>query len=310
MTKLDLSVIMPTKRYGPVIPILFSGLKNQTLEKESWEVIIIDDVPESREKEAEAHAEKHGITLQYVHPAKKPYWKSNRNIANARNHGLMLAKGSLIVFVDDYTWVPPRFLESHLDTYDVGGYCLIGAVTAVQWTDNPPEDFRTLPVQDIDKRAILKGGIRPEGAIDSRTLQGYTEFRGCQGAWFYCSNASAPLDKIIEANGFWEIADCTSEEDLILGMMLQRLGCKFWFKSNPDVNACHMAHGKPEMNPKKIYPEEGCFRVIPDIFKTKNEGSWALLEVFNRNPNLRFNAEMGFDLRKEREKLENLHVSS
>jgi len=301
---------VPTRRFGSVLPILFNGLKNQSLEKDCWEVIVIDDVPESREAEAKGLAEKYGVNLQYIHPAKKPSWKSNRNIANARNHGLIVAKGKLIVFYDDYTWVPPRYLESHLDTYEISGYCLIGAVTAVQWSDNPTEDFTRLPIQDIDKRAIQTQGIRPDGAIDSRTLQGYTELRDCQGSWFYCSNASAPLDKIVEANGFWELADCTSEEDLILGMMLQRLGCKFWFKSNPDVNTYHMAHGKPEINPPKLYPEHELFRVTPNLLNTKNEGSWALIEVFNRDKNLKFNTEIGFNLRKEREKHEGLHVSS
>jgi hypothetical protein len=42
--------------------------------------------------------------------------------------------------------------------------------------------------------------------------------------------------------------------------------------------------------------------VTRDVFNTQYPGSWGLIEHFRRNPNLKFNAEIGFDLREERMK--------
>jgi len=263
------SVIVPTRRYGPVYEILFNGLKNQTFRE--FEVLIVDDVPEDRSHLAKKYAEKYKLNVKWMR-SKPNYWKSNRLIANARNTALIYAEGELVVFFDDYTWVPPRFLESHWKVWDETGYNLLGAVTAVEYTPNPPEDFRVLPVLTYDGRTKNFGG-----AVDTRTYQGYREWKDCPPGWFYTCNASAPLQKIVEVNGFDEEFDCTSEEDVDLGLRLYRVGCRFWFKSDPDCTAYHMAHGLPELNPPPRYRPEECHRVTKGMYN-ELEGSHALIK--------------------------------
>lgn len=170
--------------------------------------------------------------------------------------------------------------------------------------------------------------------------------------WFFTSNAGGPLDKIVEVNGFWEIMDLTREEDVMMGLALERAGCKFWFRTDPDMTAFHMCHEDPSLNPPKRYkvvtfeelgwgtrgfgktkaefenlikagklqlydvygvlghgrcglntaPDE-IQLVTRDIFNTEHPGSWALIEHFRKNPNLKFNEEIGFDLAEERRKV-------
>jgi len=262
------SVIVPTRRYGPVYEILFNGLKNQTFKE--FEVLIVDDVPEDRSHLAKKYAEKYRLNVKWMR-SKPNYWKSNRLIANARNTALIYAEGELVVFFDDYTWVPPHFLESHWKVWDETGYNLLGAVTAVEYTPNPPEDFRVLPVLTYDGRTKNFGG-----AVDTRTYQGYREWKDCPPGWFYTCNASAPLQKIVEVNGFDEEFDCVSEEDVDLGLRLARVGCRFWFRSDPDCTAYHMAHGLPELHPPLRYRPEECHYVTKGMYN-ELEGSHALI---------------------------------
>jgi glycosyltransferase involved in cell wall biosynthesis len=275
------SVIVPTRRYGSVYEILFNGLKNQTLK--DYELLIVDDVPEDRSGLAEAYAKRHGLNVKWMR-SKPNYWKSNRLIANARNTALIHAEGELVVFIDDYTWIPPRFLESHWKTWKEQGYCLIGSVTAVKYTPNPPEDLSTLPVHTYDERSktaytihMIQEGHPTPGALDTRLSLGYKEWKDCPPGWFYTCNASSPLAKIVEVNGFDEEFDCTSEEDVDLGLRLARVGCRFWFKSNPDVTAYHMEHGRPELIPPLRYKPEECHYVTKNMYN-ELEGSHALIK--------------------------------
>jgi len=278
-----ISIITPTRRYGPVYDILFNGLKKQTL-KDPWELIIVDDVPEDRSHLARDFADRYKINTVWMR-SKPHHWISNRLIANARNTALIRASGEIVIFIDDYTWVPPTFLESHYSLWERESYSLIASVTAVKYTDPPPEDLSTLPIHTYDERAKegqkgevpLQAGIPTTGAVDTRTLQGYREWKNCLPGWFYCSNASAPLRKIIEVNGFDEEMDCTSEEDVDLGLRLARVGCRFWFRSNADVNVYHMAHGLPQMQPPLRYRPEDCHVVTKGMYN-ELEGSHAVIK--------------------------------
>jgi hypothetical protein len=94
------------------------------------------------------------------------------------------------------------------------------------------------------------------------------------------------------------IHNCTSEEDVDLGLRLARVGCRFWFKSNPDVNAYHMTHGLPELNPSLRYKPEECHRVTRGMYN-ELEGSHALIKRNSQRPLWKVN-EGVFDLKAAR----------
>lgn len=333
---MKISVILPTIRPSG-IEIALIGLSKQTMPQDDFELIIVDDYPGHEKEDAIRTMQGHGIKNAKWMRSKPSHWRTNAPIACARNTGLIHAEGELCVFIDDFTWVRPRFLEGHWRTFEQDR-CPIGAVTSVEYSENPPADLSTLPVRYGDRR--WQGAMQRE------------EMKDAHPGWFFTSNASAPLDKIIEVNGFWEIMDLTREEDVVMGLALERVGCKFWFKADPDMMAFHMCHDDPKLDHPKRYkvvtfeclgwesrgfgmtkaelealikagkvqlydvygvlghgkcgldtaPDE-IQLVTKDVFNTEHPGSWACIEHFRDNPNLKFNEEIGFDLAEERREI-------
>lgn len=335
---MKISVIIPTIRpsealFGFQLP----SLVNQTMPKSEYEIIIVDDYPESREEKIKKFAKKHGVNIKWMR-SKPSYWRTNEPIGCARNTALIHADGELCVFIDDFSWVKPKYLETMWHFYDpIKGYSVIGSVLAMEYPKPPyPKDMSVLQIRHKDAR------IPVEQIPFGRPMRWRDEWREhrkdmwrCPSGWFYTSNASAPLDKIVQVNGFWEIADITREEDILMGLALERVGWVFHFLNMPDATVYHACHDLPEHNleKKRLYkkvtyeqlgwktrqlngrpvlglmgsgkcgldtaPDE-IQLVTKDFFNTGHPGSWALIDHFRRTPNLKFNEKIGFDLRAER----------
>jgi len=331
---MKISVIIPTIRSGGIFEFELPALANQTMPKEDYEVILVDDYPTNRETEATQFAEETGLKLKWMR-GKKPYWRSNQNIANARNTALCFAEGELVVFIDDYSWVNSEYLETVWTIYnEKKQYSLIGPVSSIEYSEPPyPKDLSTLKIRAEDRRLLnVPTAFGIQGKVKEKVHLEHRRNSFCSGSWFYTSNASAPLEKIIEVNGFWEIADLTREEDILLGLALERFGWKFRFLKSPESTVYHMNHGWPELQDKPKYQEvtykelgweaaeikgkmvEGAGGrgicglntkpnqvqlVTKDVFNTQYPGSWALLEHFKKTNDLKFNREIGFDLNWE-----------
>ncbi len=293
---MDISVILPTSRTGGLDNLTFPGLIKQDFDGD-FELILIDGNPDRMW----LSPPRYNYPIRIL-PDKKPYFKTNRGIANARNTGLTYAKGELIVFIDDYTWIPPDFLQNHWDTYDMLGYCTIGSVVSIHYHEKQITSEKDFKIRHIDGRNIDHTWTKDHGAIDTRTSVLKAEnVKDCIAGWFYCSNASAPLDKIIQINGFDEEMDATCEEDIDLGLRLERVGCKFWFKGN--IIAYHMNHGTPEINPPLKFPDEDCHKVTMGMYHPDKEGSWAVI-LRNQNKLPQADSNPNFNLKDEREKIE------
>lgn len=312
------SIILPTNRPSG-FKLIFNALKYQTLDHDEFELILADDCKD-REKLAVEYAKTQGVrNLKYMR-SKPNYWRSNRLIANARNTGLIYAEGELVLFVDDYIWFPPRFLEQHWKVYmrTQGRYAMVGGSKAVKYAPNQVEDVDKLPLPEV-KGDVEGAFIRNIAQFKVSDTRGDREVKDCGGQWFYTCNASAPLKKIIEVNGFDEEFDLTSEEDIDLGLRLSRVGCKFWYRLQYNCTIFHMDHRPVEKmmenRPKKYkevtYEElrkRGVLESNPDEvqlvlkekYSVKYDGSWGLHERNRyRSP---YANEGIFNLKEEREK--------
>lgn len=320
---MKISIIIPTIRSEKMIDFQLPSFIHQTFPKEKFEIIIVDDCPINRKDQIESFGRSNGLNIKWMR-SKKPYYRSNANIGCARNTGLIYAQGKLIIFIDDFSVVRHRYLEKVWDVYKQDrSFSHIGPVISVEYQENPPENINELKIRHTDPRSTERKSSRI----------GH-HFKQCKCRWFFTSNVSAPLKSIIEVNGFWEMADLTREEDVLIGYALERVGRKFCFIDDPDIGIFHMSHdaynierkykeisfkdlgwedvtikgrtitgyGGQGRNGLNTNPDE-IQRVTKDIFGTKNPGSWALVEVFKRDKNLIFNKEIGFDLAKEREKI-------
>ncbi len=234
---MKISISFATNRYG-WLENTFRCLGSQTLPHEDWELVMIDDVPEDRQKQVLHLAEKENINLKWMR-SKPNHWKSNRMLGNARNTGFIHSDGELVVFLDDYTWIEPRFLQWHWEIYKKTGMAVIGRVKIIKFREQ---------VNSIQDCVIIHDDHR----FDVLNRQGMSTWMNAHYGWFYTYNASAPLSRVIEVNGYDEEFDCTGEDDIDLGERLHRAGVEYVFVTEREITAYHMRHGG------KITPEK-CF---------------------------------------------------
>lgn len=314
---MKISVILPTNRpHGPLYAL--HSLSKQTFHNEYFELLIIDDYYENREDVILHTAKLLDLWNVKVLESKPNYWRSNRLIANARNTGLIHARGELVVFLDDFCWVPPRWLEEHWLTYQRTPFTMIGAGKAVKYVPGVYDDLDRMPLPDVGEK-VEGAFIRNLAQFKVSDTRGPTSKRDCGGGWFYTMNASAILEKIVEVNGFDEEYDLTSEEDIDLGVRLERVGCKFFYRPDHDCTVFHVDHREVDEEMKKLpkkYKEvtygelrgRGVLKsnsdevelVMKEKYEVKYDGSWGLHERNRKRPPFAGNMD---NLRVEREKL-------
>jgi glycosyltransferase involved in cell wall biosynthesis len=329
---MKISIIIPTNRYGG-LDITFNSLVKQTFDKEDYELIIIDDYITNRKNEYISYTKQFDVPNIVYLRSKKNYWRSNGPIANARNTGLVYAKGELIVFLDDYTAFPPKFLEEHWRVYKEGKYTLIGGGRVTKYIQEGDIENK-MDIDNIDKLhspdieddiefVTIRAGIcyshipvfMDTRILDSRIsdkLEDY-ELEDCGGGWFYTCNASVPL------------------EDIDLGLRLEKVGCKFCYISNFECNVIHIDHRPVDVMMKEknlinkkykdiTYDElrkrhviesniDDVQLVLKEKYGTTYDGSWGLHER-RRNDKTDgsfyaniVNGTKIFDLKEERRKI-------
>ncbi|HEY2031709.1 MAG TPA: glycosyltransferase [Myxococcales bacterium] len=100
------SVVIATYERGPALRRLLEDLAAQSVAKDSFEVLIVDDGSKTPASEAVS-----GLELPYRLELVR---QDNAGAAAARDRGARLARGEILVIVDDDMRLHPSFLEEHL----------------------------------------------------------------------------------------------------------------------------------------------------------------------------------------------------
>ncbi len=106
---LSLSVIICTYNRAELLEMALEGLERQTLGKDKFEVILIDDGSADNTR-AVAQSFACRLPLKY-------FYQKNAGLAAARNHGIYVSKGKILFFADDDDIMSPTLLEEHLKTH-------------------------------------------------------------------------------------------------------------------------------------------------------------------------------------------------
>ena len=117
----SLSAILCTYNRAPFLNRVLDSLTGQTLRKEEYEIIVIDDGSSDNTKEVVKPYEAL-LPLRYV-------YQRNAGLASAKNHGIFLARGKILLFLDDDDIAGPRLFEAHLRThtrYEGDKYAVLG----------------------------------------------------------------------------------------------------------------------------------------------------------------------------------------
>lgn len=121
ITDLLLSVVIPTYNRADAIEMTLRHLENQSISSRLFEVLVVDD---GSTDETPQIIINNSFDLQLSY-----HQQSNRGAAAARNQGVKMAKGDLILFLDADVIPDRQLLSSHLTTHNYKKeYLVVGRV--------------------------------------------------------------------------------------------------------------------------------------------------------------------------------------
>jgi FkbM family methyltransferase len=104
-----LSVVLCTYNRAELLRRTLDSLCRQSLDKALFEVVVIDDGSKDDTRQV-AQVYESLLPLRYSH-------QRNAGLGSARNHGVFLSQGEILLFLDDDDIADPHLLEEHLDTH-------------------------------------------------------------------------------------------------------------------------------------------------------------------------------------------------
>jgi GT2 family glycosyltransferase len=207
-----ISVIIPTYNRCQKLLKVLEALEAQTLDKRSFEVIVVDDgsTDTTRHRVAQ-YGETSQLRLRYVR-------QQNKLQGAARNYGIMLAQEPLLLFIGDDIIPTGDLLQQHLDFHrrynPCGDVALVGRI---QWS----KDLQATPFMHF---------INDHGA-----QFGFAAMQHL-GPWqfdcFYTSNISVPR-QMLQKLGYVFDEDFKTYgwEDTELGYRLERNGMRLFYNA-------------------------------------------------------------------------------
>ena len=205
------SVVIATYNRHELLRRLLEQLDDQTIGTSHYEVIAVDDgsKEDTREKLA-------GLKTKYPLRIER---QENAGAATARQRGVDLATGKIIVIVDDDMQVGRDFLEKHLAKHTTDRTVVLGRL-------RPDAKLSDMPLFERFYARVLAGKAEAFAA-------GKAQVRGHD---VYTGNVSFPRKLFLEAGGF--DAQFRALEDEELGIRLEKAGATFAF-----ANEAESIHG-------------------------------------------------------------------
>ncbi|MGH2399680.1 MAG: glycosyltransferase family 2 protein, partial [bacterium] len=122
----DVSVVIPTYNQSALLGECLRSLAGQTLARDRYEVLVVDDGSTDATPEVIRRAGAHARGMRL--PA-------NRGRSAARNAGVDQARAELIVFIDSDIIVRPDFLSRHVETHERYGPGILSRGPVIQIPD-------------------------------------------------------------------------------------------------------------------------------------------------------------------------------
>lgn len=239
---LKVSIIIPTFKKPQSLYLTLKSLENQTLSKESYEVIVTND---GRDVETDqvinTYSDRMNISCVYG---------MGKGPATAKNRALNMAKGTVYLFLDDDVICKPTFLCEHLQYYVDNPYNIV--VTAQ----------RRHLYYELNEKKVDQLSEYIESGYFERMIEDSYEDSHCKlleeaynangekrNASWICLNgcnfsASAYLIKVL--NGF--DSNLTYLEDTDMGLRLWEYGAEFRYCKS--ATNFHLEHAIDIINRK------------------------------------------------------------
>lgn len=262
----EVSVLSTAFRPGG-IDVLLAGMRDQT--HRDFEVILVDRRYERRHEEVMALAAEYGVSLLHVPEHRRNgKWVS---FASAWNTAIALSRGRVVIFLADWMYTPPGWIEGHLAAlggqrrYVSGSYRFVplpelvlkrpydfeAAVRAWEAGFECTEESPVARGEILDEMYPLKAGrfqtvwlphlmSLPVRHQDLRmTDLRRTGGSGLGNGWLHIKNDSVSRDVLLELNGLDErLERGRGPLDIDLQNRLVASNVELWWA--PEVSVCYL----------------------------------------------------------------------
>jgi len=204
----DISIVVPTYRRRDSLARLLRALAQQTLAAARFEVIVAIDGSEDGTREmVAAFAAPYALTS---------LWQPNRGRAAAINAGVQLARGALLILLDDDMAPAPDFAAAHWQAHQREGRAgIMGAAPIALGAGLPPLVTNYVGSKFNRHLERLAQGDQP------LTLRS-----------FYSGNFSVRRAVLLEVGAFDEAFQMYGNEDLELSIRLVRAGVRLGYSAS------------------------------------------------------------------------------
>lgn len=181
----ELSVGLCSRNRKETLKLVLESLADQSLHPDRYEVVLIDDgSTDGTEDMVKALDVPYRLTYGY---------QEHSALATARNHGIRLSRGEVMLYIDDDVLADHHLLEEHLRSHDQFQQCVVnGWVNHVQTAEIP------------DKPKFTMADIST--------------------SFFWTSNVSVRVDDLYRAGLFDESFKEYGWEDQEIGLRLMAIG--------------------------------------------------------------------------------------
>ncbi len=262
------SVVIPTYNNGLYLLNTLQHLERQTLPKDQYEVVVVDDG--SCDKMSEgllnllADFEMPLRVLYYPRMKPRKMGDNQFRAGLARNYGVKFARGKLLVFLDSDILTPPNFLERTLTLHEQHD--------VVQWRR---EYFH----KNVSSMAILYADVQrdkhcfiPEGGYwhqfyDQAEKSGWTNLAD---HWKYaCTYGFSMQRSLFKEVGWFRKTFCFyGLEDTDLGWRLANRDCSFHLEQTPVYHLYHETARSEFFN--SSYKRQKLLKTTSEIFFYNN----------------------------------------
>ena len=202
------TVVIATYNRQDLLRRLLEQLDAQTLDPATYEVIAVDDGSKDDTREV-----LEDLRTRYAHRIER---QENAGPAVARQRGVDLARGRVVVFLDDDMQVKPGFLEAHL-THHEGR-----EDTVVLGRLRPDAKLAEMPLfERFYARVLAKQG--DDFAAGVEPVRGHN---------LYTGNVSMPRALFLRVGGFDPQFRALEDEEL--GIRLEKHGARFVFSNDAE----------------------------------------------------------------------------
>jgi glycosyltransferase involved in cell wall biosynthesis len=207
-TSLDASVIVCTYNRADSLVRTLHSLQAQVVRPGiDWEVLVVDNNSSDRTR---AVVEE----LCGAFPRLRYSRESRQGLAHARNHGIAVARGEVLLFTDDDVAPESDWVERILDGMATSGCDACGGFIAPVWESPPPSwlterfhGFLAIRAERCDRYEVVPGSLPPFGANMAfrrevfERFGGFDVMRGRRGHVLAGGEDSEMFERILAGGG-------------------------------------------------------------------------------------------------------------